>query len=225
MSEATLVIGNKNYSSWSLRGWLMARKAGLDFDEILIPLGRPDTRARILEHSPSGRVPCLSHGSMRVWETLSIGEYLAELFPFASLWPEDRLARSHARSVSAEMHAGFATLRTSMPMNVRAALPGKGRDRGNRDLLERDINRIRDLWREARDRYGRKHLADQGYLYGHFTIADAMYAPVVFRFNTYDIELDGACRAYVDVMLRNNLMREWADAAAREPLDMPDKNL
>jgi glutathione S-transferase len=224
MAEATIIIGNKNYSSWSFRGWLIARHAGLALREILIPLGRPETRAEILQHSPSGRVPCLIHGGTKVWETLSIGEYLAEAFPDSGLWPRDRAARIHARNISNEMHAGFPTLRTSMPMNVRATLPGKGR-RGNVALLDRDIERIGAIWRETRETYGRRSAGDEGYLFGSFTIADAMFAPVVSRFHTYGVRLDATCDEYVARMLKNAHVADWFEASRREPLDMPDKNL
>ena len=224
MSSATLIIGNKNYSSWSFRGWLMARRAGLELTEILVPLGRPETRARILEKSPSGRVPCLIHDGPPVWDSLAIGEYLAETFPQAGLWPADRQARIHARAISNEMHAGFPTLRTSMPMNVRAILPGKGR-RGDAALLARDIARIQEIWCDARTRFGAKHTRDEGFLYGHFTIADAMYVPVVSRLHTYAVDIDDVSRAYCARILADRLVREWFTAAASEPFDMPDKNL
>lgn len=225
MPDARLVIGNKNYSSWSLRAWLMARHAGLDFEEEIVVLGQPDTRRRILERSPSGRVPCLVHEGHVVWETLSIGEYLAESFPDRRLWPVDLDARIHARNVCSEMHAGFATLRTALPMNARANLPGKGRDRGDARLLERDIGRITAIWSEARERFGSRTARDEGYLYGTFTIADAMYAPVVLRFQTYAVALAGAAATYFEVMTGHPPLVEWVEAARGEPYVMEDKDL
>ncbi len=146
MSRMTLVIGNKNYSSWSLRGWLLVKRTGAPFDEVRVVLDTPTTRAELLRHSPSGRVPVLHDGDVTVWDSLAICEYLAERFPAAGLWPDERAARAWARAVSAEMHAGFAALRDAMPMNCRAHLPGKGRAPGVQD----DIDRITELWRDCR---------------------------------------------------------------------------
>jgi glutathione S-transferase len=171
MSPLTLVIGNKNYSSWSLRAWLALEHSGVSYREIVIPLGQPDTLARLLEQSPSGRVPVLVHDGVTIWDSLAIGEHLAEALPAAKLWPEDRAARAVARSVSAEMHSGFAGLRSCMPMNVRAKMPGLGRTPASL----RDIERVRAIWTDCRHRFG------QGgpFLFGRFSIADAAYAPVV----------------------------------------------
>ena len=209
MDRLTLVTGNKNYSSWSLRPWLALEHAGAPFEEILVPLDQPDTHARIAEWSPTGRVPALHDGEVRVWDSLAICEYVAELFPEAHLWPEDRAARACARSVSAEMHAGFAALRGAMPMNVRARLPGQSR---TPDSL-RDVERVRALWSECRARFGQ----DGPFLFGRFSIADAMYAPVVFRFRTYDVALDAGQRAYLEQMLQHPAMQKWARAAEQEP--------
>ena len=209
MSRMVLVIGNKNYSSWSFRGWLMVTHAGAAFDEVRIVLDEPATKQRILEHSPAGRVPVLRDGEVTVWESLAIGEYLAERFPAARLWPEDPEARAHARAVSAEMHAGFATLREAMPMNCRAHLPGKGRAPG----VEHDIARIVALWRHCRERYG----AGGDMLFGEFGIADAMFAPVVTRFVTYGVALDSVAREYADAVWALPAVEAWVAAARAEP--------
>lgn len=210
MAEMTLVIGNKNYSSWSLRPWLALRQAGLDFDEIVIPLSETGTRASILKHSASGRVPALRHGDLTVWDSLAICEYAAELQPEAGLWPDDRAARAVARSVSAEMHAGFTALRQHMPMNIRSKFPDEGRKPG----VKEDIDRITALWRQCRSRYG----ADGAFLFGRFGIADAMFAPVVSRFRTYGVALGEVEQAYADAVWALETMQEWAKAAANEPM-------
>jgi glutathione S-transferase len=171
--------------------------------------------AAIAQHSPSGRVPVLRHGGLVVWDSLAIAEYLAEAFPGAGLWPDDVAARAVARAVSAEMHSGFAELRAAMPMDVKARLPGYGRTRG----ALRDIERVRTMWADCRARFG----AGGPYLFGGFSIADAMFAPVVFRFRSYEVALDGAARAYAEAMLANPAMQKWSDAAAVEdlPYDEP----
>jgi glutathione S-transferase len=208
MADITLVIGNKNYSSWSLRAWLVCQATGVRFDELRIPLDQDDTRRRILEQSPAGKVPVLHDGGFTVWESLAICEYAAERFPVAGLWPEDAAARAHARAVSAEVHAGFATLRSAMPMNCRARRPGKGRAPG----VEDDIARITAIWRECRESFG-----DGGdMLYGRFSIADAMYAPIVSRFVTYGVALDEVSGAYVDAVFALPAMAEWLAAARAE---------
>jgi glutathione S-transferase len=209
MSALTIVIGNKNYSSWSLRGWLALACSGLPFDEIVIPLDRPETRAAILAHSPTAKLPLLRHGEVSVWESLAVGEYVAEMAPAAQLWPADRAARAHARAIAAEMHAGFISLRVECPMNVRASKPGRPRS----PEAQADIDRVTALWRDCRGRFG------QGgdLLFGHFTIADAMYAPVVSRFATYGMELDPVSEAYKDALLGLPEMRRWAADAAAEP--------
>jgi glutathione S-transferase len=180
MAEFTLVIGNKNYSSWSLRGWLMARIAGIEFEEIVIPLDLPETQGAIRKHSPSGRVPVLLHRGLAVWESLAIAEYLNDLKPEAGLWPAAAAARAHARSISSEMHAGFADLRARMPMNIRASYPGKGMT----PAVRADIERITGLWRDCRKRFSTAFDKDEGFLFGTFGAADAMYAPVVTRLRT-----------------------------------------
>jgi len=209
MADMTLVIGNRNYSSWSLRPWLAMRVGGLDFAELVIPLDRPDTGARIAEHGPAGRVPVLHHGSVTVWESLAICEYVAEITPGAGLWPDDPAARAVARAVSAEMHAGFGALRAALPMNVRARRPGVP----VAAAVRTDIERIGRLWRDCRDRFG----AGGDYLFGRFSIADAMFAPVASRFRTYDVSLGSVERAYCDAVHALPAMAEWAAAAAAEP--------
>ena len=194
-----LVIGNKNYSSWSLRPWLAMKVLGIAFDEIRISLYGPGSKERILQHSPAGKVPILKDGTTLVWDSLAIIEYLAERAP--QLWPHDRAERARARSISAEMHSGFAQLREHMSMNVRKRYPGKGRT----PEVEKDIARISAIWAEAKGPF----------LYGEFTAADAMYAPVVLRFRTYGVE--GPNRKYMDAMLALPAMREWIEAAEREP--------
>ena len=210
MAEFTIYIGNKNYSSWSLRAWLMLKHTGASFEEVLIPLSEASTRANILRHSPSGKVPGLQHGDHVVWESLAIGEYLAELFPAARLWPEEMTARSIARAASHEMHAGFAALRTHLPMNMRSSFP----ERGVTPESQADINRITALWRECRSRFG----AGGDFLFGHFTIADAMYAPVVSRFRTYKIELQDEAQRYADAIWALPSLQEWLMAARKEPM-------
>ncbi len=209
MPEATLVLANRNYSSWSFRGWLAVRQAGLPVEEVVIPLDQPTTAAEIAKHSPSGLVPVLKEGERIVWDSLAILEDLAERFPEAGLWPEDPLARSHARAIVAEMHSGFRALRTNMPMNMRAAKPGLGRADGVAD----DIARITAIWGDCRRRFG----GDGPYLLGAWCGADAAFAPVVSRFGTYAVDLDPVCRAYAAAVQGHDWYREWALAAAAEP--------
>jgi glutathione S-transferase len=210
VAEFTLVIGNKNYSSWSLRPWLTLRHAGIEFDEILIPLDESGTKAAILKHSASGRVPALKHGDLTVWDSLAICEYTAEQRPGAGLWPDDSAPRAVARSISAEMHTGFTALRTHMPMNIRSRFPEEGRKPG----VKEDIDRIAALWRQCRSRYG----ADGPFLFGRFTIADAMFAPVVSRFRTYAVALGEVEQAYADAIWDLDAMKEWAKSASDEPM-------
>jgi glutathione S-transferase len=214
MAEATIYLANKNYSSWSLRAWLALKRTGLTFDEEVIPLRETTTRSSILRHSPSGKVPALHHGDLVVWDSLAICEYLAENFPEARLLPQDRVARTTARSVSAEMHSGFAALRSHLPMNMRSSFP----HRGVTPEVTADINRITALWRECRARFG----GEEPFLFGHFTIADAMYAPVVSRFRTYKIELDEVTQAYADAIWAMPELQEWSAAANNEPMIIDD---
>ena len=205
----TLVIGNKNYSSWSMRPWLALKKSGVAFEEVVVPLDRPETRAEIFKHSPSGFVPTLKDDELTIWESLAICEYLAERLPDAGLWPQDPSARAIARSVSSEMHAGFSALRTNMPMNVRGNAPGKGRAPG----VQEDINRISAIWRDCRAKFG----TGGPYLFGGFSIADAMYGPVVSRFVTYQVDLDADAKAYVNTMWADPAMTARIEGARREP--------
>ena len=209
MAQFSLVIGNKNYSSWSLRAWLMVKATAVRFDEVVIALDQADTRRRILEHSPAGKVPVLHAGGLVVHESLAIGEFLAERFPAARLWPDEGAARATARAVSAEMHAGFAVLRSELPMNCRGRFP----ERPITPAVARDIDRITDIWRTCRADFG----AGGGFLFGHFTIADAMFAPVVSRFATYAVELSEVCAAYAETVRARPAMQQWlADAAAED---------
>jgi glutathione S-transferase len=212
-SPTTLTITSKNYSSWSLRGWLLTRFAGLPFDEHVLPPDDPSTRAEILLLSSSILVPCLNHNGIRVWDTLAIAEYLNEVCPEAHLLPADPKARAHCRAISGEMHSGFAALRSSLPMNLRAHFPGfKIWSRA-----QADIDRITAIWRECLDTYGGP------FLFGaQRTIADAMYAPVCTRFTTYDVKLDPACQAYCDLMMAQPEMKAWIKGAKQEPIDIDE---
>jgi glutathione S-transferase len=209
MAAFTLVVGNKNYSSWSLRAWLAARLAGIEFEERLVRLSEPGARAELLRHSPAGKVPVLKHGARLVWDSLAIAEYLAEQRPRAGLWPADPDARALARSIAAEMHAGFAALRRHMPMNLRRHLPGKGQGPG----VAADIERIQALWQDCRNRFG----ASGRYLFGAPGAADAMYAPVATRFRTYGVALEPVAEAYVEAVLALPAFLEWQAAALEEP--------
>jgi glutathione S-transferase len=209
MADIAIVVGNKNYSSWSLRGWLALKATGVDFDAIVIPLRQPNTKAEYLRHSPAGKVPILKHKGVTVWESLAICEFLAETYPSAKLWPADPVPRALARSVSAEMHGGFEVLRNNMPMDMRASKPGKGMADG----VQANIDRVTTIWRECRERHGK----GGPYLFGHFTMTDAMFAPVVSRFVTYGVKLDPVSAAYRDAMWAMPAMKEWVEAAKREP--------
>jgi glutathione S-transferase len=205
--DYTLVIGNKNYSSWSLRAWLLMRQAGLPFREVRIALYTQESKAEIGKHSPSGKVPVLLDGALAVWDSLAICEYLAERHPDLELWPARVSDRALARSVSAEMHSGFRALRSEMSMNCRRLLPGLGRT----VEVAADIDRIQRIWAECRT----AHAAEGPFLFGRFTIADAMYAPVVLRFRTYAVGLNPLPREYADAVLALPALQSWlADAAA-----------
>ena len=213
MSEASLTVSSKNYSSWSLRGWLLCKMAGLDFDERVAPIDDPATRAELLLLSPSFLVPCLEHGPVKVWDTLAIAEYLNEIKPEAGLLPADPVARAHCRAVCGEMHSGFANLRSALPMNLKATHPGFKVWAG----AQADIDRVAAIWRECLQRYGGP------YLFGNTpTVADAMYAPVCTRFATYDVKLDPASAGYRDLMLKFPAMLEWKDAAQSEPEELEE---
>ncbi|MGB8181521.1 MAG: glutathione S-transferase family protein [Stellaceae bacterium] len=210
MEDITIYIGNKNYSSWSLRAWLMVKQTGAAFESVVIPLYVPGSKEKILQHSPSGKVPALRHGDATVWDSLAIGEYLAETFPKAQLWPTAAAARAYARSISAEMHAGFANLRRHLPMNMRRA----GKSRPLTDEVRADVARIAALWRDCRRRFG----AGGTFLFGGFGIADAMYGPVVSRLRSYAVPIDPDTAAYCDAMERHASYREWVAAAKDEPM-------
>jgi len=211
LAEITIYLGNKNYSSWSMRGWLAVKLSGAEFDEVVIPLDQADTRETILRYSPSGLVPVIHHGERIVWDSLAIGEYLAETFPDAGLWPADAGPRAHARAIAAEMHGGFATLRNHMPMNMRGSFPNRGREPG----VQTDVNRICAIWRDTRAKYG----AGGDFLFGErFTLADAMYAPVVSRFRTYKVELGEAEAGYAKAVWEHPAVKEWREAAKNEPM-------
>jgi glutathione S-transferase len=209
MSDLHLVVGNKNYSSWSLRPWLAISVAGLPFRETVIQLDVPDTAAKIRAHSRAGKVPVLHHGDVTVWESLAIIEYLAETFPDRGLWPKSREARAVARSAAAEMHAGFAALRNACPMNLRRPRRKIAMD----DAVKRDIASIQDLWRDCRSRFGN----GGPFLFGAFCGADAMFAPVATRFETYDIAVDPDTRAYMDAILSLPAFQAWREAGLKEP--------
>ena len=207
MADLKLVIGNKNYSSWSLRAWIGLAEAGLAFDEVVLPLDTPEFAEKIPTYSGAKRVPVLIHGDLTVWDSLAILEYVADLAPEAGLLPDDGQARAVARCVAAEMHAGFAPLRRALPMNLKR--PPRAIAIG--DAVADDIARIQHIWLDCRDRYG-----DGGdCLFGGFTIADAMFAPVASRFATYQVPLDPVCAAYRDSLLNRPSFQRWqADGVA-----------
>jgi len=207
MARGTLTISSKNYSSWSLRGWLLCRMAGLEFDEKRVDLDDPETRQELLLLTPSVLVPRLTHDGVTVWDTLAIAEYLAEIAPKAGLLPDDRVARAHCRAVSGEMHSGFHNLRSALPMNLKARHKSFKIFSGARP----DVERIRTIWKECLETYGGP------YLFGALSIADAMYAPVCTRFRTYAVELDPALSAYCEHIFEWPLMQEWTEGAIAEP--------
>lgn len=192
-----------------MRAWLLMRQFRIEFEEVQIPLRQADSLERKLAYSPAGKVPILIDGDMRIWDSLAIVEHLAEKFPDKRLWPTDDGARAHARSVSAEMHSGFASLRSRMPLNCRASRPDAGRGPG----VQEDIDRICEIWRECRARYG----AAGEFLFGEFTAADAMFAPVASRFQTYDVGLDRIETEYTRAILALPAVRDWIEDAHREP--------
>ncbi|MGH6683619.1 MAG: glutathione S-transferase family protein [Pseudolabrys sp.] len=204
-----LIIGNKNYSSWSLRPWLAMKVASIAFDEQVIPLYEPGSRERVLEYSPAGKVPVLVDGDRRIWESLAILEYLAEKFPKANLWPADSHARSHARVVAAEMHAGFQALRKACPMNLW--LPPKKRPQP--DEAMDNVRRIDALWSSCRANFGK----GGPFLFGSFGAADAMYAPVASRLYSYGLDVSAVSRAYIDSILALPAFIEWRAAGLKEP--------
>lgn len=207
----TLVIGNKNYSSWSMRPWMALKAFGIPFNEILVPLYTGDAdKRRILGFTQSGKVPALIDGDITVWDSLAIIEYLAERFPDAHIWPQDRASRAHARSVSAEMHSGFMALRNECGMNLHRQIGAKPLS----DDAKANITRIQQLWTDCRER----HTGEGPYLFGAFSGADAMYAPVVHRFHTYAIEVTPPVREYMNTMQANTAFKEWTEAGLAETL-------
>ena len=208
----TLVIGNKAYSSWSLRPWLVMKTAGITFDEVRIPLYQGDYRIRIAAYSRAGKVPILVAGNLTVWDSLAICEYLAERHPERRLWPSDEAARAYARAISAEMHSGFQALRSNLPMNLRRQFPGVA----VAPEAHSDIARIEAIWSDSLQRYGGPFLCGGG-----FSIADAMYAPVATRFETYAVALSVPARTYADTLLALPAMQEWYAAARAETEVLP----
>ena len=208
MSGAILTISSRNYSSWSLRGWLLCKMAGLDFKEVQADLDSLEMRQELLLLSPSVLVPRLTNEGVTVWDTLAIAEYLAEIRPKAGLWPADMVARAHCRAVSGEMHSGFANLRSALPMNLKARHKTFKIFLGARP----DVERIKAIWRECLDTYGGPYLFGE-----HPTVADAMYAPVCTRFRTYAVELEPALSAYCETIFGWPLMTEWEEGALAEP--------
>jgi glutathione S-transferase len=215
MTETILTISSKNYSSWSLRGWLLCRMADLKFVEEVVPVDDPTNRAELLLLSPSILVPCLTHQGTRVWDTLAIAEYLNEVRPKAGLLPADRAARARCRSICGEMHSGFTNLRSALPMNLKARHPGFKVWSG----AQADIDRITTIWRECFAAY------HGPYLFGALTMADAMYAPVVTRFLTYDVKLDADCAGYCDRITALPDMMAWREAAMLEPEELEELDM
>ncbi|MDD1633052.1 MAG: glutathione S-transferase family protein, partial [Methylococcaceae bacterium] len=203
-----LVVANRNYSSWSMRPWVLLREAGIPFEEVALKFNDEGRIPGVERYSPSGQVPVLLVDGESVWDSLAIFETVAELYPEKRLWPGDERARRLARSICAEMHAGFRPLRGAMPMNIRASHPGKGMSAA----VQKDIDRIAAIWRDCRARFG----TGGKMLFGAFGAADAMFAPVVTRFATYAVALPPDARAYADAILGLAAVREWSEAARRE---------
>ncbi len=208
-----LIIGNKNYSSWSLRPWIAMKVASIAFDEKVIPLYEPGSREQVLKYSPTGKVPVLIDGDTHVWESLAILEHLAEKFPKAGFWPAEPLARSHARVVATEMHGGFAALRKNCPMNLW--LPPKKRPQP--DEVMENVRRIDALWSDCRARFGQNADIGGPFLFGTFGAADAMYAPVVARLHSYGLDVGKVSRAYMKAVMALPAWDEWREAALKEP--------
>jgi len=211
-----LVIGNKNYSSWSFRPWIVMKALGIPFEEILIPfgtpLGNPDFRARVAAYTPTGLVPVLIDGDVHVWETLAIMEYLAEKFPDKQLWPADVKARAHARAISSEMHAGFSALRGECPVNFRRPI----RERALPEAAQANVRRVDTIWTECRRKYGGP------FLFGTFCAADAMYAPMVARLNIYGQKVSREALAYMETMMALPAWAEWRKGALAETWIVPE---
>lgn len=217
MAKLHLVIGNKNYSSWSLRPWMALTMAHIPFDETVIPLYQPQSKKRITEHSAAGKVPILHHGKVTIWESLAILEYLADMFPEKKLWPLGKAARAAARSAATEMHSGFVALRSACPMNLRRPRKAIAFD----EAVKFDVARLDGLWRECRKTHGKKGK----FLFGAFGNADAMFAPVVTRFDTYDIKVSGESRAYMDAVLATPAFQTWKKAALAESWTIPQEDI
>ena len=217
----TLIIANKTYSSWSMRPWLLLRHFEIGFDEVVIPMDRPATRAEMLRHAPTGKCPALRDGEVAVWDSLAIVEYLAERHPDLPIWPVDRAARATARSIAAEMHAGFATLRTAMPMNTRRVPPRPLRDVGGsaetQDQLRGEVARVEAAWRDARTLFA----GGGAFLFGAFSAADAMFAPVVSRLRTYAVPVAADTRAYMEAIAALPAWRDWHAEAEAEGWHRP----
>jgi glutathione S-transferase len=211
-SGLKLVIGNKNYSSWSMRPWVAMTAFDIPFQEIRILLDRPDTATQIARYSASGRVPVLLTQELAIWDSLAICEYLAEQFPEKAMWPQDMAARAMARCACAEMHSGFAGLRSAMSMNIRASFPGKGRTPD----AQADIGRICELWEQCLSRFGHHR-----FLFGEFSIADAFFAPVVMRFRTYEVSLAPALQAYCERVAAHPAVAKWCAQAHAETEVIP----
>jgi glutathione S-transferase len=213
MAKGVLTISSRNYSSWSLRGWLICKLAGLDFDVRVLDADDPNARAELLHLSPSFLVPKLEYDGVEVWDTLAIAEFLNEIKPKARLLPADRATRAHCRAVSGEMHQGFVNLRSALPMNIKGSYPGFKVWQG----AQTDIDRVLSIWRGCLAAYRGP------FLFGETpTLADAMYAPVCSRFKTYDVKLDAPCAAYRDHVLATKGMQEWAAGAMEEPEEMEE---
>ena len=206
---ATLYIGNRNYSSWSLRGWLLVRLSGLEFQDQTIPLFTPDTKAQVLAVSPSGMVPCLHHGRVVTWDSMAIAEYLHEQFPQAGIWPRDPVQRAHARSISAEMHSGFADLRRAMPMDIHASKRGATQS----PEVQSNLRRIEQIWTDCRTRFG----AGGEFLFGAWSGADCMYAPVVMRLHSNGVQMNVTTQQYVAAVRAQKDTAEWIAAARSDP--------
>jgi len=213
MSKASLTIASKNYGSWSMRGWLLCKMAGIEFEEKPVSTDDPSTRAELLLLSPSFLVPCLYHDGLKIWDTLAITEYLHEIRPEAKLLPADRAQRAHCRAISGEMHSGFANLRSALPMNIKAHFPGFKSWAGARG----DIDRITTIWRECVDEYKGPYLFG-----GEPCAADAMYAPVCMRFRTYDVAIDPASAQYCRTVIAHPFVQEWIEAAKVEPDELEE---
>jgi glutathione S-transferase len=217
-----LVIGNKVYSSWSMRPWIVMRANAIGFDETLVQLRTPDTAANIRGHSPSGKVPCLVDGETVVWDSFAIIEYLAEKFPDTPIWPRDATARAHARCVSAEMHSGFQSLRNECSMVITKRYAARQRSAATMA----DAARICAIWNEARQRFGARATGGAAgpFLYGAFSAADGMYAPVVTRFHTYQIPVDAVSQAYMDAVRAHPAFQAWLEDAIAEPWEIGESD-